>query len=672
MTKDITPETITNDLRYLQLLSRSFPTIADASTEIINLEAILNLPKGTEHFLSDVHGEYEAFIHVLRNASGAIKRKVNEIFSTTLRESEKKELCTLIYYPEAKLELVKAKEKEIDDWYMIRLNQLVRVCRNVSSKYTRSKVRKALPREFSYIIQELLHESSTEPNKSAYVDKIINTIISTGRADEFIIAICNLIQRLTIDLLHIIGDIYDRGPGAHIIMDTICDYHNFDIQWGNHDILWMGAAAGNMGSIANVIRMCLRYGNLATLEDGYGINLLPLATFAMETYANDPCELFLPKTGGSDGTFDEKTIRLISQMQKAMTVIQFKLEGEIIRRRPEFQMDDRLLLHRMDLKKGTIRLANGKEYPLRDTFWPTIDPKDPYRLSIEEEDLMQRMLHSFKSSEKLHKHVRCLFRHGSMYTVCNSNLLFHASVPLNEDGMLKEICVDGVYYKGKALLDRVDQLVRTAYFETEETPEQQFAMDYVWYLWCGADSPLFDKSRMATFERCFIEDKETHKEEKGYYYTLRTEEKICDMLLDEFGVTGQHRHIINGHVPVRSIKGENPIKANGKLLVIDGGFSKAYHTETGIAGYTLVYHSRGFQLVQHEPFESTAKAIEEGLDIRSTTIVVELSSHRQMVKDTDKGAELQMQIRDLEKLLYAYRNGFIQEREREPRYYYRG
>ena len=672
MTKDITPETITNDLRYLQLLSRSFPTIADASTEIINLEAILNLPKGTEHFLSDVHGEYEAFIHVLRNASGAIKRKVNEIFSTTLRESEKKELCTLIYYPEAKLELVKAKEKEIDDWYMIRLNQLVRVCRNVSSKYTRSKVRKALPREFSYIIQELLHESSTEPNKSAYVDKIINTIISTGRADEFIIAICNLIQRLTIDLLHIIGDIYDRGPGAHIIMDTICDYHNFDIQWGNHDILWMGAAAGNMGSIANVIRMCLRYGNLATLEDGYGINLLPLATFAMETYANDPCELFLPKTGGSDGTFDEKTIRLISQMQKAMTVIQFKLEGEIIRRRPEFQMDDRLLLHRMDLKKGTIRLANGKEYLLRDTFWPTIDPKDPYRLSIEEEDLMQRMLHSFKSSEKLHKHVRCLFRHGSMYTVCNSNLLFHASVPLNEDGTLKEICVDGVYYKGKTLLDRVDQLVRTVYFETEETPEQQFAMDYVWYLWCGADSPLFDKSRMATFERCFIEDKETHKEEKGYYYTLRTEEKICDMLLDEFGVTGQHRHIINGHVPVRSIKGENPIKANGKLLVIDGGFSKAYHTETGIAGYTLVYHSRGFQLVQHEPFESTAKAIEEGLDIRSTTIVVELSSHRQMVKDTDKGAELQMQIRDLEKLLYAYRNGFIQEREREPRYYYRG
>ncbi len=468
MTKDTSFETITGDLRYLQLLSHSFPTIADASTEIINLEAILNLPKGTEHFLSDVHGEYEAFIHVLRNASGAIKRKVNEIFNTTLREGEQKELCTLIYYPEEKLELVKSKEKDVDNWYMVRLNQLVRVCRNVSLKYTRSKVRKALPKEFSYIIQELLHESSAEPNKSAYVDKIINTIISTGRADEFIIAICNLIQRLTIDLLHIIGDIYDRRPGAHIIMDTLCDYHNLDIQWGNHDILWMGAAAGNMGSIANVIRMCLRYGNLATLEDGYGINILPLATFAMETYADDPCTLFKPITSGYDTAFDEKNIRLISQMQKAITVIQFKLEGQIISRRPEFRMDDRLLLHRMDLKRGIIRLANGKEYPLRDIFWPTLNPKDPYSLSIEEEELMQRILHSFRSSEKLHKHVRCLFRHGSMYKVCNSNLLFHASVPLNEDGTLKNVIVDGMAYKGKALLDKVDQLVRTAYFETEE------------------------------------------------------------------------------------------------------------------------------------------------------------------------------------------------------------
>lgn len=663
MTKDITAENVQKDLRYLQLLARSFPTIADASTEIINLEAILNLPKGTEHFLTDIHGEDQAFNHVLKNASGAVKRKVNEIFSNTLREAEKKELCSLIYYPEEKLELIKSKEKDLDDWYQVTLNQLVKVCRNVSSKYTRSKVRKALPREFSYIIQELLHESSVEPNKSAYVDQIINTIVSTGRADDFIIAMSNLIQRLTIDLLHIVGDIYDRGPGAHIIMDTLCNYHNFDIQWGNHDVLWMGAAAGNLGSIANVIRMCLRFGNMATLEDGYGINLLPLATFAMETYGDDPCTLFLPKTKFSDHAYDEKTIRLIAQMHKAITIIQFKLEGEIIRRRPEFDMDDRMLLHRIDTRRGVIRI-DGEEYRLKDTHWPTLDAKDPYRLSVEEEDLILKIKHSFESSEKLKKHMRCFFTHGSMYQVCNSNLLFHASVPLNPDGSLKTICIQGKEYKGRSLLDRVDQLIRTAYFQTGEQEEREFAHDYIWYLWGGKDSPLFDKSRMATFERCFLEEAQTHREEKGAYYSLREEEAVCDRILDEFGVTGPHRHIINGHVPVRSIRGENPIKANGKMLVIDGGFSKPYHPETGIAGYTLVYHSRGFQLVQHEPFESTAKAIEEGLDIKSTTIVVELSSHRQMVKDTDKGAELQSQIRDLEKLLYAYRGGLIKEKEK--------
>ena len=484
MTKDITAEHVLNDLRYLTLLARSFPTVADASTEIINLEAILNLPKGTEHFLSDIHGEHQAFNHVLKNASGAIKRKVNEIFSNTLRDFEKKELCTLIYYPEQKLELIRQREKDLDDWYLITLNQLVRVCRNVSSKYTRSKVRKALPKEFSYIIQELLHESSDEPNKSAYVDQIINTIISTGRANDFIIAMCNLIQRLTIDLLHIIGDIYDRGPGAHIIMDTLCNYHNFDIQWGNHDILWMGAAAGNAGSIANVIRMCMRYGNLATLEDGYGINLLPLATFAMEVYGDDPCELFIPRTNASDATFDEKTTQLIARMHKAITIIQFKLEGEIIRRRPEFGMDDRLLLHHIDLHRGTIRIE-GKEYELKDKNWPTLNAKDPYALSIEEEELMRRIKHSFECSEKLKKHMRCLFTHGSMYQVCNSNLLFHASVPMNPDGTLKAIRIEGTEYKGKALLDKVDQLVRTAYFDADDSPEKDFAMDYIWYLWEG-------------------------------------------------------------------------------------------------------------------------------------------------------------------------------------------
>ena len=663
MTNQITTESVLEDLRYLQLLARNFPTIADASTEIINLEAILNLPKGTEHFLSDIHGEDQAFSHVLKNASGAVKRKVNEIFTNSLRESEKKELCTLIYYPAEKLELIKSKEKDLEDWYQVTLNQLVKVCRNVSSKYTRSKVRKALPTEFSYIIQELLHESSIEPNKSAYVDQIINTIITTGRADDFIIALCNLIQRLTIDLLHIVGDIYDRGPGAHIILDTLCQYHNFDIQWGNHDVLWMGAAAGNLGCIANVIRMCLRFGNMATLEDGYGINLLPLATFAMDTYNDDPAVIFRPKTKFSDSVYDEKTMRLMSQMLKAITVIQFKLEGEIIRRRPEFGMDDRLLLHHIDLKKGTIRLGTT-DYPLRDTYLPTLDMRDPYRLSVEEEELIYKLKHSFESSEKLKKHMRCLFTHGAMYQVCNSNLLFHASIPMNPDGSFKQIKIQNNYYAGRALMDRVDQLVRTAYFQTGSQEECEFAHDFIWYLWCGPDSPLFDKSRMATFERCFLEAPATHEEEKGAYYTLRNEEAICDQILDEFEVTGPHRHIINGHVPVRSIRGENPIKANGKMIVIDGGFSKPYHPQTGIAGYTLVYHSRGFQLVQHEPFESAAKAIAEGLDIKSTTIVVELSSHRQLVRDTDKGRDLQAQISDLQKLLFAFRSGIIKEKER--------
>ena len=615
---NITPESIVNDLRYLQLLSRSFPTIADASTEIINLEAILNLPKGTEHFLTDIHGEYEAFQHVLKNASGAVKRKVNEIFGHTLRESEKKEICTLIYYPEEKLQLIKEQETDLDDWYLITLNQLVKVCQNVSSKYTRSKVRKALPAEFSYIIQELLHESSIEPNKHAYINVIISTIISTKRADDFIVAMCNLIQRLTIDSLHIVGDIYDRGPGAHIIMDTLCDYHNFDIQWGNHDILWMGAASGNDACIANVIRMSMRYANLATLEDGYGINLLPLATFAMDTYADDPCTIFAPKMNFADAEYNEKTLRLITQMHKAITVIQLKLEAEIISRRPEFGMENRKLLHLVDFERGVF-VYEGKEYPLRDVNFPTVDPADPYRLSDEERELMHRIHSSFMNSEKMKKHMRCLFTYGGMYLVCNSNLLYHASVPLNADGSFKHVRIGQKEYWGRKLLKKTDQLIRTAYFDEDGSDEKQFALDYVWYMWCGPDAPSFDKDKMATFERYFVADKTLHKETKGHYYALRNEAEVCDRILEEFGVKpGPHSHIINGHVPVKTIKGEKPIKADGKLLVIDGGFSKAYQPETGIAGYTLVYHSHGLQLVQHEPFQSRQKAIEEGQDIKST------------------------------------------------------
>ena len=660
---NITPESIVNDLRYLQLLSRSFPTIADASTEIINLEAILNLPKGTEHFLTDIHGEYEAFQHVLKNASGAVKRKVNEIFGHSLRESEKKEICTLIYYPEEKLQLIKEQETDLDDWYLITLNQLVKVCQNVSSKYTRSKVRKALPAEFSYIIQELLHESSIEPNKHAYINVIISTIISTKRADDFIVAMCNLIQRLTIDSLHIVGDIYDRGPGAHIIMDTLCDYHNFDIQWGNHDILWMGAASGNDACIANVIRMSMRYANLATLEDGYGINLLPLATFAMDTYADDPCTIFAPKMNFADAEYNEKTLRLITQMHKAITVIQLKLEAEIISRRPEFGMENRKLLHLVDFERGVF-VYEGKEYPLRDVNFPTVDPADPYRLSDEERELMHRIHSSFMNSEKMKKHMRCLFTYGGMYLVCNSNLLYHASVPLNADGSFKHVRIGQKEYWGRKLLKKTDQLIRTAYFDEDGSDEKLFALDYVWYMWCGPDAPSFDKDKMATFERYFVADKTLHKETKGHYYALRNEAAVCDRILEEFGVKpGPHSHIINGHVPVKTIKGEKPIKADGKLLVIDGGFSKAYQPETGIAGYTLVYHSHGLQLVQHEPFQSRQKAIEEGQDIKSTTLVVEFNSQRMMVKDTDKGSELVTQIQDLMKLLVAYRTGLIKEKQ---------
>lgn len=656
---------IEEDMRYLQLLSQSFPTVAEASTEIINLQAILNLPKGTEHFLADIHGEYEAFIHVLKNASGNIKRKVNELFGNTLRESEKRELCTLIYYPAQKLELVKHNETDIDDWYHITLHQLVAVCRDVSSKYTRSKVRKSLPADFSYIIQELLHEHTEDHDKTAYVNVIVDTIISTGRADDFIIAIANVIQRLAIDSLHILGDIYDRGPGAHIIMDTMRKYHSWDMQWGNHDILWMGAAAGNDACICNVIRLSLRYGNLPTLEEGYGINLVPLATFAMETYKNDPCTEFIPKTTGGASLLDEKTLRLTAQMHKAIAVIQFKVESQIIAKHPEWKMNDRCLFEHVDYQNGTIDLQ-GKTYKMSSCSFPTINPAAPSELSPEEEILISKLHHSFSVCEKLHKHIRVMLQHGCMYGIYNNNLLFHASCPLNEDGSLKEVEIfPGKKYSGRALMYHTGMQIRTAFQQDSAPEERDYAIDYFLYLWCGPDSPLFDKSKMATFERYFIADKETHVEEKGYYFKLRDNEEVIDHILDAFGVVGSNRHIINGHVPVRTLKGENPIKANGKLMVIDGGFSKAYHNETGIAGYTLVYHSRGFQLVQHEPFTSTEDAIQRGTDIKSTTQIVEMSNRRMLVADTDIGVELRKQIDDLEELLFAYRHGYIKEKEKK-------
>lgn len=652
---------IDNDHRVLELLSQTFGTISAASSEIINLEAILNLPKGTEHFVADLHGEDEAFRHILKNASGNIKRKVREIYGNDMRDSDIAQLCSLIYYPEQKLELIRTEESDIDDFYNITLHRLVKVLQSVSSKYTRSKVRKALPKEYAYIIEELLHETPSGESKQMYYNRIVETIISTGQADDFIIAICNVIQRLSIDRLHILGDIYDRGQGAHIIMDTLADYKGFDIQWGNHDALWMGAAAGNDCCIANVLRIALRYGNMDTLEEGYGINLVPLATFAMETYADDPCEVFQPKLEPGSASDNERSRSLLAKMHKAISIIQFKLEGAMIDKHPEWKMGKRKLLGNISADNKEVEIE-GKSYPMRDTGLPTVDPADPFALTEDEKVLVGKLHRSFMISDKLRRHMTTMMNHGAIYNISNSNLMFHASVPLNADGSLKEIEILGNKAKGKDLLNSIGMLMRAAFNNDSPEDIHDYAIDYYWYLWCGPDSPLFDKEKMTTFERYFIADKATHEEPKGFYYILREREEIVDSILDSFGVTGTHRHIINGHVPVKAGKGEQPVKANGKLMVIDGGFAKAYHTTTGIAGYTLVFHSRGFELVQHEPFSSTEEAIRLGTDIKSTTQLVELSKNRLRVRDTDKGKELQSQIDELRELLYAYRNGMMKTR----------
>jgi len=658
-TAEFTPSQIQRDKRILELLAQNFKTISAASTEIINLEAIMNLPKGTEHFVADIHGEHEAFTHILKNASGNIKRKVTELFGTTMREEEIRQLCSLIYYPKRKLDYIRTYEPDIDNFYQITLHQLVKVLQRVSEKYTRSKVRKALPKEFSYIIEELLHENPGGESKQAYYRGVIETIISTGQANKFIVAICNVIQRLSIDQLHILGDIYDRGPGAHIIMDTLEKYKDYDIQWGNHDALWMGSAAGNECCMANVLRISLRYANMDTLEDGYGINLVPLATFAMDVYGDDPCTVFLPK-GEASGKITERNKQIIAKMHKAIAVIQFKLESAIIARHPEWHMEDRNLLHLIDRERGVVTIA-GEDYPMPDVNFPTVDPENPYQLTPEEEELVQKLQHSFKVSDKLRRHMHIMLSHGSLFTVCNSNLLFHASVPLNEDGTMKEVKLLGKKYSGRDLLLVTERMMRSAFTHDDDDSFGEYPIDYYWYLWCGPDSPLFDKSKMATFERYFLTDKGVRHEEKGHYYRLREKADVCDSILDAFRVEGQHRHIINGHVPVKVGAGERPVKADGRMMVIDGGFAKAYHDTTGIAGYTLVFHSRGLQLVQHDPFTSAEEAVQNGTDIVSTTQIVEMNAIRLRVKDTDKGRELQGQIDELRELLYAYRAGLIKE-----------
>ena len=645
------------ELRYLKSLSKQYPNIASASTEIINLQAILNLPKGTEHFMTYVHGEYEQFNHVLKNGSGSVRRKIDEEFGNTLSSKDKKSLATLIYYPKEKLEIVMQEEENIEDWYKITLYRLVQITKHVSSKYTRSKVRKALPKDFAYIIEELITEKAEVQDKEGYYNEIVHTIIRIGRAPDFIVALSKLIQRLVIDHLHIVGDIYDRGPGPHIILHTLRHYHSVDVQWGNHDIVWMGAAAGSLACIANVVRMSARYGNLDTLEEGYGINLIPLATFALEQYKNTS-EAFAIKYNTD---YNTKDLGMDMKMHKAMAVIQFKLEGQIIKRRPEFMMEDRLLLDKINFEKGTV-MVEGREYKMRDMDFPTIDPANPYELTPEETEVMERLRQAFTRCDKLQKDVRFLFSKGGLYKVYNSNLLYHGCVPLDEEGNFLKVNVFGKEYSGKALYDILDTYARRGYYASRESGDKAKGEDILWYIWTGPNSPVFGKDKMTTFERYFIEDKETHVETKNAYYRLYDNEEIVDKILREFGLDATKSHIVNGHVPVERKKGESPIKCNGKLLVIDGGFSKAYQHKTGIAGYTLVANSYGMRLVSHEPFESTEAAIRKESDIFSDSIVVETALRRQCVADTDIGVELKESIHQLEELLDAYREGVLVEK----------
>ena len=645
------------ELKYLQCLAELYPSIAKASTEIINLQSILNLPKATEHFLTDIHGEYEAFSHVLKNGSGAVRRKINEVFGHTLDEREKKSLATLIYYPKEKMEVVKKSRENMEDWYMITLYRLIEVCKRVASKYTRSKVRKALPEDFAYVIEELITEKPDLVDKEAYYDEIVHTIIEIGRAEVFIIALSELIQRLVVDHLHILGDIYDRGPGPQHIMDKLTSYHSLDIQWGNHDILWMGAAVGQRSCIATVIRICARYGNLDILEDGYGINLLPLATFALATYKNDPCECF--KIKGTD-VYNPAETELNMKMHKAISIIQFKLEGQLLTRRKEYNMSDRRLLDKIDYEAGTMEL-DGKTYALIDKNFPTIDPKKPFELTEEETAIMERLVTAFTDCEKLQQHMMLLLNKGGLYKTFNGNLLYHGCVPLNDDGSLMTVEIYGKKYKGKALYDVLDTYVRKAFFALNPV-EREKGKDILWYIWSGPGSPLFGKSKMATLERYFLKEPETHKEVKNAYYGMLENDTVVNSILQEFGLDPEHGHIINGHVPVHHMSGESPVKCNGKLLVIDGGFSKAYQKETGIAGYTLIFNSFGLILAAHEPFTSAENAIAQETDIVSDSILVKRVAKRMVVGDTDNGKALQERIDELKQLLDAYRSGLIKEK----------
>lgn len=646
-------------LHYLEQLSEMYPTIGKASSEIINLQAILNLPKGTEHFVSDVHGEYEAFSHVLKNGSGAVRKKIDDVFGLAMDKADKAALATLIYYPREKMELIKQDEPDMDSWYKTTLYKLIEVCKTVSSKYTRSKVRKALPEEYAYVIEELITEKPEVLNKEAYYESIINTTVELGTAEEFIVVLSELIQRLAVDHLHVLGDIYDRGAGSHLIMDRLCRYHSLDIQWGNHDIIWMGAAAGNPACIATVVRNSIRYGNLDVVEEGYGINMLPLATFALKAYKDDPCTRFVFKVAPSGA--DNMESDLIKKMHKAIAIIRFKLEGQLIKKWPEYGMKERLLLEHIDYEQGTIELE-GRTYKLLDTSFPTIDPADPYRLTEGEEEVIQRLRSSFIHCEKLKNHVGLLLKKGSMYKVYNGNLLFHGCIPMEEDGSFAKVNIYGKEYSGKALFDILETYVRKAFF-SDDRLERQKGSDIMWYIWTAPYSPLYGRNKMATFERYFIDDDDMKIEKKNFYYDYINKPECAQRILEEFGLHDKRDHIINGHVPVHRLRGESPVKCDGRVIVIDGGFSKAYRRRTGIAGYTLIYNSYGLTLTAHEPFESPETAVRDERDIVSRREAVEVLDKRILVGDTDAGIKMKEKIADLKHLIAAYRSGEIAERD---------
>ena len=650
------------ELRYLRLLAEQYPTVQAASTEIVNLQAILNLPKGTEHFISDIHGEYEAFLHMLNSCSGVVKEKLDERFGTSLTRSERDQLATLIYYPEEKLELRRREGGDLQEWYRITLHRLIELCRWVSSKYTRSKVRKALPKDYSYIIDELLHTNYEETDKRDYYDNILTTIIDIEQAPAFIEALCSAIKRMAVDHLHIVGDIFDRGPRADIIMDSLLDYHTVDIQWGNHDILWMGAASGSRTLVATVLANSIHYNNLDVIETGYGISLRPLSIFANEEYKDCDTHRFAVKLTGSDADqYTEKDKLLSARMHKAITVILFKLEGQKILRHPEYGMEDRLLLDKIDYENKSITIG-GVTYPMEDCDFPTVDPADPYTLTPEENQVIEQLTDSFRRSEKLQRHIRFLYSKGGLYKVSNGNLMFHGCVPMTAEGELLSFTIGGKERQGREFLNYAEKTARKAYYDKEGSPERQFGMDFLWWLWAGRNSPIFGRDRMTTFERRLIKDESAWTEPKNHYYTLYHDPAVCGMILKEFGLEGPHCHIINGHIPVKAKKGESPIKGGGKLIVIDGGFCKAYQPTSGIAGYTLIYDSRKIRIVSHQPFEGREKAILENHDIHNESLIFERLESRMKIAETDSGRQLQAQVDDLRDLLCAYMSGAVTEK----------